>query len=113
MRRRVLRRVSWLVPGGVTRCCGERLPSCWSAPRSARPPARSWSRSPRRHQAMSDQEGFGWLPPSVARRMAAEEQRERREAREAERARQARAEAAQERAVALYAAQAQARGEDL
>ncbi len=62
---------------------------------------------------MSDQEGFGWLPPSVARRMAAEEQRERREAREAERARQARAEAAQERAVALYAAQAQARGEDL
>jgi hypothetical protein len=62
---------------------------------------------------MSDQEGFGWLPPSVARRMAAEEQRERREAREAERARQAHAEAAQDRAVALYAAQAQARGEDL
>jgi hypothetical protein len=64
---------------------------------------------------MSETAGFGtsWLPASVQRRIAVEEQAERREARDAERAREARAEAAGDKALAAYRQQAEGRGEVL
>ena len=55
--------------------------------------------------------GFGWLPASVQRRMAVEDQAERREARDAEREREARREEAADKTLAAYRAAAEARGE--
>jgi hypothetical protein len=61
---------------------------------------------------MSEQTaGFGWLPASVQRRMAVEEQAERRAARDAEREREARREAAEDKALNAYKAAAEQRGE--
>jgi hypothetical protein len=62
---------------------------------------------------MTETAGFGtsWLPASVQRRMAVEDQAERREARRAEAERQDRQESAHERAVGAYRAAAEQRGE--
>jgi hypothetical protein len=54
-----------------------------------------------------------WLPASVQRRIAVEEQAERRLARAADRERQDREESAHERAVGAYRAAAEARGEQV
>jgi hypothetical protein len=54
-----------------------------------------------------------WLPASVQRAQAAEDQQERREARRAEAEREGHAEAARDQATAAYMAAAASRGEDV
>src|SRR5690348_9971217 len=61
---------------------------------------------------MSD-EVTGWLPPSVLRRQAIEEQRDAKTEREAQRAKAAAATEAHDRAIAAYMAGAASRGEDI
>ena len=62
---------------------------------------------------MSEQGWAAWLPPTAQRELAREDALEAAEARRAEEERQAAAEAWHERNLAMYRAQAEARGEEI